>query len=147
MRSRVAGLPVAPMAFCAVVAAVIWLATGVTPLELLGFAAYQAVFVLGPGLLVLRLLRPTRSPLSAIALGWPVGFALELSAFALTAMAGARWLFFVYPLLVLAGTLPLLLRRQRGDGGPEPALPSASAAWATRASRWSSGTSGSRRLA
>jgi hypothetical protein len=131
-RRLLAGLPVAPLGAVGVVAVAVWLATGVHVGELLAFAAFQAVFVVGPGLLVVRLLRRGDTPLTSVALGWPLGYALELAAFALTATVGARWLFFAYPVLVAVVAIPLL---RRGATGPPRTwvAPSPGAAWATAA--------------
>ena len=112
---------------------VVWLATGVRPLEILAFVGYEAVFVLAPGVLCLRaLLRRRGSPLTQVAIGMPLGHALELAAFMATAAAGARWLFFLYPPLVCG--VAAWLAHRRPSAARAPCLPAARApAWATAA--------------
>ena len=130
-----ADLPLGPLALSAGVALVVWLATGVRPLEIVAFAAYQGIFVLVPGLLLLRaLVRSRMSPVTMLAVGWPLGHVLELAAFTATAAAGVRWLFFLYP--PIACGLALLAVRRRpvsaAEKAPPRAIPSGPA-WATAA--------------
>ena len=134
-RSTGARLPTGPVALAVAAAAIVWLATGVKPLEVLAFAAYQAVFVVGPGVLVLAALAGRGgSPVTRLAIGWPLGHALELAAFMVTAALGARWLLFLYPPLACGVALWVLLRRRSAPAAAPAAaaLPTAPT-WATAA--------------
>ena len=83
---------------------VLWL--GATPpSDILRFAAYEFIFVLLPGCLVYRALRPTQSPIRQIAFGWAIGYTLEILAFCLTAILNLRPLFTFYPLLPIGLSL------------------------------------------
>jgi hypothetical protein len=107
---------------------VLWLIGGVTPGELIRYAGYEAVFVVGPGWLVLRAVAPgIRSRAWQLALGWPIGLTLEILAFSLTAAIGARDLFWAYPALIAIGAAFAL--RGRWANAPTPALFSGAARW------------------
>lgn len=83
---------------------VFWL--GATPpSDILRFAAYEIIFVLLPGCLVYRALRPTQPPIRQIAFGWAIGYTLEILAFCLTAILNLRPLFAFYPLLLIGFSL------------------------------------------
>lgn len=125
------GAAAGPILLCVVAALGLWLATGVRLVEVVGFLAYQAAFVLGPGWVVVRIVRRGDGPLTSIALGWALGYVLELVAFALTATVGVRWLFFLYPVLV--GGLGLLAWRSRSGPAPASPGPDRRTAWATAA--------------
>jgi hypothetical protein len=107
---------------------------GVRPDELARYIAYEAVFVVGPGWLVLRAIAPgVRSRAWQLALGWPIGLTLEILAFSLTAAAGFRDLFFAYPVLVGVPAALALRRRMRTRGSaPEepPSLFTPACRWA-----------------
>ena len=129
-------LPLAPMMVAAVVGAGIMLATGVRPLEIVRLVGYEALFVVVPGVLVLRALcRRPGSPYTQLAIGWPLGYAIELIAFAATALAGIRPVFVAYPLIV--GGAALLIARRRGGVRDAPrtqiAARGALPAWVTAA--------------
>jgi hypothetical protein len=67
------------------------------------YAAYELGFVLLPGVLAVRVLRPTTgSLLPTLAFGWALGYVLEVLFFNLTAAIGARDLFLAYPIVVIA---------------------------------------------
>lgn len=107
------------MSAAAVVAGGVMLATGVFPLEILRLIGYEAVFVVVPGVLAVRALcRRRHAVYTQLAIGWPVGYALELIAFVATALAGARALFLTYPVIV--GGAALVVRRRRGPGSGDP---------------------------
>jgi hypothetical protein len=98
---------------------------GVRPDELVRYLAYEAVFVVGPGWLVLRAIAPgVLSRAWQLALGWPIGLTLEILAFSLTAEVGLRDLFFAYPVLVAVPAAIVLRRRVRrrafADEAPPP---------------------------
>jgi len=91
-----------------------WLLSGVTASEALRYVAFEALYVLLPGCLLYILL--SGSPggwLRVVAIGWPVGYAVELGAFSLTADVGARELFSFLPLIAAATIGPLIYARDR----------------------------------
>ena len=92
-----------------------WLATGVSPGDIGRFGAFEALWVCLPGCMLYVLLsRPARGWLSVLALGWPLGHAIEIGAFALTAALGERDLFDLLPIFALALMGPPLARRYAG---------------------------------
>jgi hypothetical protein len=87
-----------------------WLFTGVSILEAVRYVGFECLFVLVPGCLLYALLSPRHEKwLRTLAIGWPLGYAIEIAAFALTAALGQRQLFLLLPLLALATLGPLLL--------------------------------------
>ena len=93
---------IAPATLVGVVVLVGWLVTGVSALDIIKFVAYDLGFVALPGIALLWALRGRRSNfLLSVALGWPLGQALEILAFSGTAAIGARWLFMLYPIVVI----------------------------------------------
>jgi hypothetical protein len=86
------------------------------------YAGYELGFVLLPGCLALRALRGPGSRLVTLALGWALGYVLEILAFNLTAALDARFLFLLYPPVVAAAALAWIrsTRRLAGAGAPEP---------------------------
>jgi hypothetical protein len=101
-------------------AIVIWLLGGVDPDEIARFLGYHAAFVIAPGWLLFRAIMPgVRSPLHQFAVGWALGYVLEILAFSLTAALDVRDLFLLYPVVV---ALPAIIvwRRRRA---PSPAPP------------------------
>ena len=109
-----------PSALVVVVAVVGWLITGVALLDVIKFLAYDAAFVALPGAALLWAVRGRRTHfLVTIALGWPLGQTLEILAFSATAALGLRGLFVLYPIVVVATSVLLILRRrdaiQRGS--------------------------------
>jgi hypothetical protein len=112
-----------------------WLASGVTATVLLRFLAYEALWVVLPGCLLYLLLSPTPGGwLRTLAIGWPLGYAMEVGAFALTAALHVRWALALLPLgslvfggLVVARSGPrerlrALVRGSRGSSGAASSL-------------------------
>ncbi|HEV3070192.1 MAG TPA: hypothetical protein VGY76_02055 [Solirubrobacteraceae bacterium] len=98
------------IALAVAVAAVLitWLASGVALTVLLRFIAFEALWVVLPGCLLYLLLSPAPGGrLRMLAIGWPLGYAMEVGAFALTAALQLRWALVFLPLssLVLGGLL------------------------------------------
>jgi len=100
----------------------VWLVSGVPVGDILRFIAFEALYVLLPGCLLYALL--SRAPLAkllVLAIGWPLGYALEIGMFALTAALHIRSLFTFLPLLAAATLGPCVLykrrRSQLGTGG------------------------------
>ncbi len=113
----------APITVVIAVAIEIWLVSGVTLDEIGRFVGYELAFVAAPGLAVLWALRGRpRGFLEAVGLGVPLGYGLEILAFSATAAAGARNLFFLYP-LVMVGLGALVATRRRRRSPPRPAAP------------------------
>jgi hypothetical protein len=101
----------------AVTVLVSWLATGVSLGDIGRFVAFEALWVCLPGCMLYVLLsRPGRGWLSVLALGWPLGHAIEIGAFALTAALGERDLFDLLPVLALALMGPPLARTYARPG-------------------------------
>jgi hypothetical protein len=89
-----------------------WLLSGVGAGVVARFVVFEAFYVLLPGCLLYVLLSPAPGGwLRTVAIGWPLGYALEVGAFALSAALGARWALTLLPLLSLLLAAPWLLRR------------------------------------
>jgi hypothetical protein len=94
----------------------LWLVSGVTASQMVRFVAYQALFVLGPGWLVYRWLRPGDAwGLRRLAFSWALGYALECTAFVFTAAIGLRPAFLAYPAVV--AVVGLVGRRLSSETG------------------------------
>jgi hypothetical protein len=108
----------------AAAAASLWLVSGVSASQMIRYVAYQALFVLGPGWLVYRWLRPGDGwGLRRLAFSWALGYALECAAFMLTASVGLRSAFLAYPVVVAAVGI-VGSRLSSAAGGPRaPRLP------------------------
>ncbi|MGA7988071.1 MAG: hypothetical protein WCB51_06695 [Candidatus Dormiibacterota bacterium] len=101
-----------PCVLVILVAIAAWLLSSVGPFDIIKFLAYDAVFVALPGMALLWAVRKRRSHfLVTIAVGWPLGQALEIFAFSATAAMGLRWLFLLYPVVVIVPCALLILRR------------------------------------
>lgn len=107
----------------AAVLAGLWSSFGVSISEMARFVAYEAVLVGLPGILALRALTSSRpSLLGQVAIGWPLGYAIGIGAFMITAALDARWLFPCIPLGVAALAALFLWRRgaQPDEAKTEP---------------------------
>ncbi len=92
-------LPAAvPICACLTSVVAVLLIAEVSAVELLLFAGFQIAYALFPGFLsYLLLVGRQRSPLEALALAMPIGMAIQIGCFVLSAAIGERWLFFAYP--------------------------------------------------
>src|SRR5688500_4162829 len=82
-------------------AVVLWLAFGVRGDEIARFIGYELSFVLAPGWFVYRAVASEPGGrLQQLVLGWSLGYLIGIGAFAATAAAGTRDVFYAYPLLV-----------------------------------------------
>jgi hypothetical protein len=97
----------------------IWLVSGVPIGDISRFIAFEALYVLFPGCLLYVLLNPVPAGrLTALAIGWPLGYALEIGAFALTAGLHVRWAFAFLPLICAVTIGPgILFKRRRARCG------------------------------
>jgi hypothetical protein len=99
------------------------------------YLAYELGFIVLPGWLALRALRQRPDgPLGQLALGWGLGYVLEIVAFLLTAATGTRPLLAVYPVLVIVPAA--LVVRSRGEALRSPGRdrrPSSLFGWAVAA--------------
>lgn len=96
----------AAIATAALAVLLTWLGSGVAATVLLRFFAYEALWVVLPGCLLYILLSPKPGGrLRTLAIGWPLGYAMEVGAFALTAALHVRWALVLLPLgsLILGG--------------------------------------------
>ena len=105
---------VAPVTFVAALAVVGWLVTGVGVGDIVRFIAYDIGFVALPGVALLWAVRGHRTGfLTTVALGWPIGQALEILAFSGTAQIGIRGLFLIYPIVVVVPSTLVIWHRRR----------------------------------
>lgn len=75
------------------------------------YTAYEVAFVVIPGCLAYRALTGrAQGALRQLAMGWALGYVLEVLAFMLTAASGARPMFAGYPIVV--GAVAVLARRR-----------------------------------
>ena len=88
-----------PPAAVVLALAVIGNASGLQFSEVIRQIAYDALFVVGPGVLVVRAFDKGASPLRLAALGWAAGLTLSPVAFMLSAEIGSRELFYAYPVV------------------------------------------------
>jgi hypothetical protein len=104
----------APAALTVVVGSLaLELAYGVSLAEGLLYIAYELCFVILPGWLAyVALSHRPGGGLRQLAFGWALGYVLAILAFMLTAAAGARGLFLVYPLVT--GLVSVAIIRRRG---------------------------------
>ena len=111
---------IAPATLVIAVVVVGWLVTGVSALDVIRFVAYDIGFVALPGAALLWAVRGRRSSfLVSLALGWPLGQALEILAFSGTAAIGIRGLFWLYPVLVMVlCAIPIWRRRHDVERSP-----------------------------
>jgi hypothetical protein len=86
---------------------------------------FEVLYVVLPGCILYTLLAPRSGSWGLVlAVGWPLGYALEIGIFSLTAALQARSAFTVYPLIwiPLAGSLALLKLRRHPPAQPPPAV-------------------------
>ncbi len=100
----------------------VWLVSGVSVGDIAKFVAFEALYVVLPGCLLCVLVSPTSWELASlapgrrlrvVAIGWPLGYALEIGAFALTAVLHARGVFAFLPLFAAATLGPGVVYRRR----------------------------------
>jgi hypothetical protein len=90
----------------------IWLATGVSARDVAFFLGFQLVFVFAPGVALYRWLsREPGGVVRHVSIGWGVGYALSILAFAATAALGIRDAFLAYPAVVLIPAVVAEIRR------------------------------------
>ena len=108
-------LPVlGPFIVVAVCAVGILMASGVKVLDILRFMAYEAGFVFLPGWLLYLAWGAKRGGLlRQIAVGWGLGYVLEILVFAITSALGVRPWFVGYPILAAMLIAPSVRRRYR----------------------------------
>jgi hypothetical protein len=105
-----------------VLTSVLWWTFDVPAGWILRFVGYIVAFTLVPGVAAWWALRGRRPlNLADLALGWALGYALEVLAFLLTAAIGDRGAFTLYPVLVVAlsGAWILGVQRRRPAGPAE----------------------------
>jgi hypothetical protein len=102
----------------------VWLISGVSIGDISRFLAFEALYVLLPGcLLYLLLAAAPGGRLRVLAVGWPLGYAIEIGAFALTAGLHVRGLLTFLPLIAAAALGPCVVyrcRRARLPRGERP---------------------------
>lgn len=107
------------MALSVALAAIVLLVSGVSASELGRFVAYQVGLLLIPGVLVWWALSGESGvSLRSACIGWALGHALEIAAFALCAGVGAR---FLMPFVIIAigsAALVWVTVRKTAQGGP-----------------------------
>jgi hypothetical protein len=127
--------------------AAVWLISGVPVGDIARFVAFEALYVLLPGCALYLLLsgdgplggrrsrkigdfqpnpRASARWLTVLAIGWPLGYALEIGVFALTAGAHARGAFTLLPALAALALGARAIRGRRRAGtppGPTPIPP------------------------
>ncbi|MFI5004565.1 MAG: hypothetical protein ACHQE6_06085 [Solirubrobacterales bacterium] len=99
----------------------VWLLSGVPVGDIAKYVAFEALYVLLPGCLLCVLLSPVSWELGSapggwlriLAIGWPLGYALEIGAFALTAALHIRGVFALLPLLAALVLVPCIVNRRR----------------------------------
>jgi hypothetical protein len=98
---------------------VLELGYGAQPGAVARYLGYEIGFVVVPGWLVYRAVsdRPG-PPLRQLAIGWALGYVLEIIAFLLTAATGTRRLLLVYPVAVSVLAVAALRRRRRRRARP-----------------------------
>jgi len=90
-------------AIVAVTALAIWLLSGVTLATVVRFVAFECLFVVMPGCVLVALLwRDRVGWWRTVAIGWPLGYVIAIGAYALSAAIHARQLFVLLPVLVLS---------------------------------------------
>lgn len=85
----------------------LWHRSGVAGRDALVYAGYELAFVVAPGWLVVWAISPGGGQLRRLVLGWPLGYAIQIAAFVVTAALGVRGLIVAYPPLVAAAAVAL----------------------------------------
>jgi len=102
---------------------------GVAARDVVGFAAFEILFVLAPGLLLYKTLMPSvRGMLRPLATGWALGYVMVSLAYLLCAYSGHRELFVFYAPAILAVLIPLA-RRRVGPFRANMLAPASPGAW------------------
>ncbi len=118
--SRRAGYLAVPLVASTLLA--VWLVSGAAVGDIARFVAFEALYVVLPGCLLCVLMSPASWELASlapgrrlrvVAIGWPVGYALEIGAFALTAALHVRGVFAFLPLFAAATLGPGVVYRRR----------------------------------
>ncbi len=98
---------------CAGIILIALLISGVRIDEVLLFVGFQIAFAVVPGLLSYLLLVGIPRPVGDIlAVAIPLGLAIQIGCFILTAAVGERWLFSIYPVLFIGASAPFLYLRR-----------------------------------
>src|ERR1700688_1484883 len=118
-----AGYLAAPLVAGTLIA--VWLISGVPIGDISKFIGFEALYVVLPGCLFYLLLSPDWSipggRIRVLAIGWPLGYAIEIAVFALTAALHARGAFTFLPLVVLITVAPVVFHRRRRTRSVLPA--------------------------
>ncbi|HEX3693067.1 MAG TPA: hypothetical protein VHU13_06955, partial [Solirubrobacteraceae bacterium] len=103
-------LPKLGVALVALTTLAVWLLSGVTLGTVLRFVAFEFLFVVMPGCVLVALLCRDRAGWHrTVAIGWPLGYAIAIGAYALSAAIHARQLFALLPVLALSATVAHVL--------------------------------------
>lgn len=93
--------------------ALLWLVFGASAWDIARYSGYEAAYVVLPGIVVLRALAPQlRDGLTTVGVGWALGYAIEIGAFALTGALDLRGVFPAYPLAVVLAAAPVAWHRR-----------------------------------
>lgn len=103
------------LAACTAIAFLALLISGVTVGEVLLSVGFEIAFALIPGLvLYFALFGRPRLLADSLAVALPLGLAIEIGCFVLSAAVGERWLFDLYPVVCVALAAPWLWNRCAG---------------------------------
>jgi hypothetical protein len=92
--------------------------SGVGASQALRAVLYEVAFVVLPGAAAVIAIDGRERPiLTTVALGWAFGYALEVGAFCATAAADERWIFRVYPVVVILAAAGWMWRRTGRPAG------------------------------
>jgi hypothetical protein len=92
-----------------------WLLSGVTIGEAFSFMAFECGYVLLPGCLLYVSLSPEPGGwLRIVAIGWPCGYAIEVTVFAVSAALHVRGAFSMLPVVTIAVLVVLFYLGRRG---------------------------------
>jgi hypothetical protein len=128
MTSRYARLLAVSLVTSTVVAT--WLLSGVPAGEAARFVAFEALYVVLPGcLLYLLLISDHGGRLRVLAIGWPLGYAVEVGVFSLSAAAHAREAFTFLPAISIVLIAALMIREHGRDRGAGSGLDSVTRNW------------------